>query len=147
MALFGVFDGHGREGHLCARFVADRVPRNLSNFLARKLGFAEALHETMVLTNQELHADDSIDDQLSGTTAIVVLMHGNFCYVANVGDSRAIVSQVFRQNGPKSEGSRRTEGASRPVFRRRRGTRTLLASWRRRSAATRPRTGRTSASA
>uniref|UniRef100_A0A6U4GZ25 protein-serine/threonine phosphatase n=1 Tax=Phaeomonas parva TaxID=124430 RepID=A0A6U4GZ25_9STRA len=94
LALFGVFDGHGREGHLCARFVAEKVPYNLTKFLSRKMGFAKALHETMKLTNQELHSDDGIDDQLSGTTAIVMLIHGNLCYVANVGDSRAIVAQT-----------------------------------------------------
>ena len=92
MSLFGVFDGHGREGHLCARFVADKVPSNLAIFINRGMDLEEALFNAMVVTNRELH-ESGIDDTLSGTTAIVLLMHNNLCYIANVGDSRAIVAQ------------------------------------------------------
>jgi serine/threonine protein phosphatase PrpC len=36
-----------------------------------------------------------VDDSLSGTTAVGVYMHGRDIWVANVGDSRAIVCQVL----------------------------------------------------
>ena len=41
--------------------------------------------------NQALHNHKPIDDVLSGTTAISILMHRDTMYVSNVGDSRAIV--------------------------------------------------------
>ncbi len=39
--------------------------------------------------------DDSLKDEMSGSTAITVLMRGNTLYANNVGDSRC-VAQVRR---------------------------------------------------
>ena len=41
----------------------------------------------MTLCNNQLHLS-SIDDSLSGTTAITCLIRGRMLHVANVGDSR-----------------------------------------------------------
>ncbi|CAM9782252.1 unnamed protein product, partial [Discosporangium mesarthrocarpum] len=41
----------------------------------------------------QLHANETVDDQLSGTTAVAVYVVGQDVWVANVGDSRAIVAQ------------------------------------------------------
>lgn len=85
--FFGVFDGHGQLGTSCAQFAKDKVPANL---LANP-GFAsnpvEAFRGAMTQCNQQLHIS-SIDDSMSGTTAIACLVRGRTLHVANVGDSR-----------------------------------------------------------
>ena len=52
----------------------------------------QSFHNAMVLTNHLLHEAD-LDDTMSGTTAINVLLRGNMLYVANVGDSRAVLAE------------------------------------------------------
>lgn len=42
-------------------------------------------------TNKALHKSD-IDDSLSGTTGVTIIVKGDILYVANVGDSRAIIA-------------------------------------------------------
>lgn len=51
-----------------------------------------AFRETMAECNEQLHAS-SIEDGLSGTTAIACLVRGRTIYVANVGDSRAVLAE------------------------------------------------------
>jgi serine/threonine protein phosphatase PrpC len=46
-----------------------------------------------VKANKAMHKE-SFDDSLSGTTAITVFVQGDTLYVANVGDSRAIIARV-----------------------------------------------------
>ncbi|XP_020086010.1 probable protein phosphatase 2C 35 isoform X2 [Ananas comosus] len=87
--FFGVFDGHGQFGAQCAAFVRDRLVDILSADTRLLDSPAEAYASTFLATNTELH-DSSIDDTMSGTTAITVLVSGDTLYVANVGDSRAV---------------------------------------------------------
>lgn len=51
-----------------------------------------AAHNVCTRTNAELRASD-IDDKMSGTTAILALMRGPQLFVANVGDSRAVLAE------------------------------------------------------
>jgi hypothetical protein len=51
----------------------------------------KAIVQAHTMANEKLHADPYIDDTLSGTTAITVLMRGTTMYISNVGDSRAIM--------------------------------------------------------
>ena len=91
--LFGVFDGHGKTGDHCAGYVRDQLPGLLkTKCKEHPQDFEKAYKEAFIQVNEGLHKS-SIDDSLSGTTAIVVLFEGGTIHVANVGDSRAIIAQ------------------------------------------------------
>lgn len=52
-----------------------------------------ATHHAMVTTNNNLHRHPDVDDSMSGTTAITVMLRGRTVFVANVGDSRAVLAE------------------------------------------------------
>jgi len=110
-SFFGIYDGHG--GSQCADFLRD----NLHTYVVRepcfpddprealKLGFAKAEKRW---TEDHATAKDADGRTLivdrSGSCAIVVLIIEEMCYVANVGDSRAVMS---------GDGGKRTYSLSR----------------------------------
>ncbi|KAL8161919.1 hypothetical protein V2J09_013408 [Rumex salicifolius] len=87
--FFGVFDGHGLFGTQCSNFVKERLVGHLSSDPVLESDPVKAYNNAFVATNEELHSSE-IDDSMSGTTAITVLVIGDTLYVANVGDSRAV---------------------------------------------------------
>ncbi|POO02340.1 Protein phosphatase [Trema orientale] len=89
--FFGVFDGHGQFGAQCSNFVKDRVVEILSDDPTLLDDPEKAYNSAFLNTNYELHSSN-IDDSMSGTTAITVLVIGDTLYVANVGDSRAVIA-------------------------------------------------------
>lgn len=111
-AFFGVFDGHGATGDLCAIYAKQHLPQQVRHFIAQarksqgsngevpKEAVQSALVHAHVETNRGLHRNTTIDDSLSGTTAISMFMHGkrNRITICNVGDSRCIIGQ--EQSGP-----------------------------------------------
>ena len=97
--LFGVFDGHGDVGDFCSHFCAEQFGPALVKEL-HAAGGTQALDtaqvnklytNTFVKVNRALHKSD-IDDSLSGTTGITILVKGDKLFVGNVGDSRAIIA-------------------------------------------------------
>lgn len=93
--LFGVYDGHGKAGDSCARYARDHVPINMATSEGFKRGdFEKGFQEAYLLTNTDMHRQEILgkfSDMMSGTTAISSLLVGRTLYVANVGDSRAIM--------------------------------------------------------
>lgn len=90
--FFGVFDGHGQFGTECSVFVRDRLVEILSNDPTLLDDPVKAYNSAFSITNEELHNNSDIDDSMSGTTAITALLVGDMLYVANVGDSRAVLA-------------------------------------------------------
>lgn len=90
--FFGVFDGHGEFGTQCSQFVKRKVCENLLRNSKFRVDPVEACHAAFLATNSQLHAD-VLDDSMSGTTAITVLVRGRTIYVANSGDSRAVIAE------------------------------------------------------
>ncbi|GAB2292324.1 hypothetical protein Dimus_026571 [Dionaea muscipula] len=90
--FFGVFDGHGEFGAQCSQFVKHKLCENLLRNSRFYSDAVEACHAAFSTTNAQLHAD-SLDDSMSGTTAITVLVRGRTMYVANAGDSRAVIAK------------------------------------------------------
>lgn len=91
-SFFGVYDGHG--GTACADFLRD----NLHQFVIRQPCFPSNVKEAIsagFLAAEKAFltkAKEGEDIDRSGSCAIVVMIVGEFCYVANVGDSRAVLS-------------------------------------------------------
>eukprot|EP00262_Sarcandra_glabra_P003455 TRINITY_DN1417_c0_g1_i4.p1 TRINITY_DN1417_c0_g1~~TRINITY_DN1417_c0_g1_i4.p1 ORF type:complete len:347 (+),score=42.39 TRINITY_DN1417_c0_g1_i4:173-1213(+) len=88
--FFGVFDGHGESGDKCAKFVSSRLVDVLSNDPGLLDDPFRAYNDAFAATNSELH-NSMIDDSMSGTTAITVLVSGDKLFIGNVGDSRAVI--------------------------------------------------------
>lgn len=89
--FFGVFDGHGQFGTQCSNFVKDRLVEILASDPSLLEDPVKAFNSAFLATNYELR-NSEIDDTMSGTTAITVLVVGDTLFVANVGDSRAVIA-------------------------------------------------------
>ena len=95
--FFAIFDGHGGQG--CAEFLRD----NLHNMIASQTEFPNdldtALRKGCAAAETEFMKRNliSVKDR-SGTCAVVLLVTPTHVYCANVGDSRAIMSQNFGNN-------------------------------------------------
>lgn len=100
-AFFGVYDGHGPAGDACAIFTRESLCENLEACLGEGLSLERALERAYKNTNTAMHEAESIQDDLSGTTAITLTFKDDVMYTANVGDSRAIIVQ--QRGGPDGE--------------------------------------------
>jgi serine/threonine protein phosphatase PrpC len=55
--------------------------------------FHQAIQSGFLNLDEELKQDEETKEQMSGTTAVTVLVKGNKLYCGNAGDSRAVISQ------------------------------------------------------
>ncbi|CAL5218424.1 g102 [Coccomyxa viridis] len=91
-ALFGVFDGHGPNGHHVSQYLRLRTPGVLSRHLAESGDAREAISQTFqeLQTGLEKAAHCV---ELSGSTAVVALLQGRRLCVGWTGDSRAVLGR------------------------------------------------------
>lgn len=87
--LGGVFDGHGRAGEKVSQYVIDTLPDELAAHPSFKADPGEALRLTFMSVDTSLA--DHVDASVSGTTAVACLIRGNHMWLANSGDSRAVM--------------------------------------------------------
>ncbi|KAI3468147.1 hypothetical protein Pfo_024810 [Paulownia fortunei] len=114
----GVFDGHGKNGHIVSKIVRNRLPSLLlsqRNSIAKIspsalntrqneqlesdqsgpnknfLKWKEACTSAFKVMDREIKLLDSLDCSCSGTTAAVVVKQGEDLVIANLGDSRAVL--------------------------------------------------------
>ncbi|RZC82940.1 hypothetical protein C5167_045728 [Papaver somniferum] len=95
----GVFDGHGRYGHMVSKRVRDCLPlKNFSQYWDMveddrisqlKASFLKAF-EVMDRELRTVHPE-LIDCFDSGTTAVAMIRQGQHLVIGNVGDSRAVL--------------------------------------------------------
>ncbi|KAL0017581.1 hypothetical protein SO802_004650 [Lithocarpus litseifolius] len=122
-AFCGVFDGHGKNGHIVSKIVCNRLPSLLlsqRNALAKTYTVAndstfqnhvesidgelrpsnnfhiwkEACISAFKLMDKEVQLQKKLDSSCSGTTAVVVIRQDEDLIIANLGDSRAVLGTV-----------------------------------------------------
>ncbi|XP_051137458.1 probable protein phosphatase 2C 61 [Andrographis paniculata] len=110
--LCAVFDGHGQNGHAVSNLVRNHLPELLLRHHNNTSGDGEnnnMIKEACVISAftamdkdiKILHDQTTFDLASSGSTAALVIKHGEELVVANLGDSRAILGQ--RSDGKKGE--------------------------------------------
>ena len=96
VSFFGIYDGHG--GEMCSEYLRDNLhklicqnneyfPENIPE--AIKLGFSKA--EKNYLEKYALDKNKELKDK-SGSCAVILLLVEDKIYIANVGDSRCLMS-------------------------------------------------------
>ena len=97
---FGVCDGHGANGHLVSGFLKTNLPDVFMSILQSSGGEYpnEMLEETYERVSNKLLGLKTFNINLSGSTAVSCYMDGPKVYIANVGDSRAIVVRRKSKN-------------------------------------------------
>jgi len=95
MSVFGVFDGHGPDGHLISHFVQNDVVRRFVKDPSFNTDPTSALSAAFRGTQAECDKrhGKSFDTSFSGSTGTIVMQKGEFLHVAHVGDSRAVLCQ------------------------------------------------------
>ena len=88
--MFGVYDGHGRAGEKVSEFVLQHLPAVLA---AQGEALWSDVGGTLKSAYVQVDSDlaNEMDASVSGTTAVTCLIKDNHCWLANSGDSRAIV--------------------------------------------------------
>lgn len=107
--FFGVFDGHGGAdaAHHCKETMHERLKEAIlstcfekgdvkdldPNMLCSSKAFSKALAEAFRVTDEDFAkiGGDSEELSLVGTTAVVALLSSQSMYLANAGDSRAVL--------------------------------------------------------
>ncbi len=101
--LFGVFDGHGLNGHDVSAHIKKSLPQQFLQFINRSSrslseeevrGLSMGFSSSFLHVNHELMRSTHIDSTLSGSTAVSVLLRGDLVLCANAGDSRAIIGRL-----------------------------------------------------
>ncbi|KAL2920193.1 Protein phosphatase 2C 2 [Polyrhizophydium stewartii] len=91
VAFFAVFDGHG--GQNVAKFCGSNLHQIVARTPEFKAGsFADALKKGFLDADVELRNDPNFAREPSGCTAVSVLITEDRIFVANAGDSRAVLS-------------------------------------------------------
>ena len=106
-SIFGVFDGHGSNGHLVSQF----IKRRAEEYFSKQTTYSQKPHKTFthekilhclkknnyeIITkfNEIVHNEleqDKIDINFSGSTCVIVFRVCDTLIVSNCGDSRAIL--------------------------------------------------------
>ncbi|KAK4491368.1 hypothetical protein RD792_002107 [Penstemon davidsonii] len=113
MMFCGIFDGHGPWGHFVAKSVRDSIPSSLlcnwqetlveaslvpdfdldtDKKLNRFNIWKNSYLKTCASVDRELEQHRRIDAFHSGTTALTIVRQGELIFIANVGDSRAVLA-------------------------------------------------------
>ncbi|KAK4480709.1 hypothetical protein RD792_013791 [Penstemon davidsonii] len=90
--LFGIFDGHG--GSRAAEYLKKHLFENLLKHTKFITNTKSAISETYLQTDMHFLESEKDPFRDDGSTASSAVLVGNHLYVANVGDSRTIISKA-----------------------------------------------------
>ncbi|KAF5451094.1 hypothetical protein F2P56_031392 [Juglans regia] len=90
--LFGIFDGHG--GSRAAEYLKEHLFDNLMKHPQFIIDTKSAIRETYQQTDADFLDSERDTYRDDGSTASTAVLVGNHLYVANVGDSRAVISKA-----------------------------------------------------
>ena len=112
--IFGVFDGHGPEGHLISQFITRYFQLEFkNNKLIKNIKDINIIYDKIRSNNfrmikdifinaDNILRDQEIESRNSGTTCIIVIHIGEHIICANSGDSRAIlIYDKYKKNNYK----------------------------------------------
>ena len=91
-SVFGVLDGHG--GQDCARYCSEEIPTKIAALLRNGKCPAEALFQSFLETDREFVT--SRNDASGSTCSLVLWDHIGSFYIANTGDTRAVLCRSGR---------------------------------------------------
>ena len=108
--IYGVFDGHGENGHLISKFISDFMNNYYNNKLNYYLNesdkqklFSEKITDiflenhiniiknSSLLLDKELNTKIKYDISQSGSTSVLLFLIGDILICSNVGDSQCIL--------------------------------------------------------
>ncbi|CAD5221052.1 unnamed protein product [Bursaphelenchus xylophilus] len=91
-AFFAVYDGHG--GARVAQFAGMHLhKRVVGNEQFAKGDIPNAIKSGFLKIDEDLRNDEETKEQMSGTTAVTVLIRDGKIYCGNAGDSRAVLCE------------------------------------------------------
>lgn len=109
--LVGVFDGHGEKGKRISEFAKINIAKNLFNSKDLHSNPASALEGAYFDAQKQIERRHGGEAMHSGTTAIAAYQHRDKLFIANVGDSRAVLGRSNSREG-KGNGLRAIELSS-----------------------------------
>lgn len=89
-AFFGVYDGHG--GAKVSEYAGQRLHDRIFSQQTYNTNIPDAIKKGFLAIDEDMLKDDCMKDELSGTTAVCVIIKDKKIYCGNVGDSRVIAS-------------------------------------------------------
>lgn len=119
-AMFGVYDGHGQEGHTTSSYAKEKLPNIIAKYIKQKrvkeyqksleaqgkatvaynpsmwpklnvVDYEAACRKGFLECNRAMNEELGRSANLSGTTAVTVSFHFGRMTICNVGDSRAVI--------------------------------------------------------
>jgi protein phosphatase PTC2/3 len=91
VSIYAVYDGHGGQG--CADYLRESIPRLILKQECLKTDPEQALKQAFREAEEDfMKKNEVVIKDRSGSCACLVMIIDDTVYVANVGDSRSIIS-------------------------------------------------------
>jgi len=107
LALFGILDGHG--GSNVSQYVSENLPSILiNNMLANGQDFTNGSKITTAITTSFSTMESMVRSQCEkegwtdGSCCILAVFVNDVIYIANLGDSKAVLCRRLKKKGPPS---------------------------------------------